>query len=305
MANTEHHLPSQPGKICRDCRSDQLDNGPKSQSSLETKIFENEIIKEMKNLQSHLGTLVLSILLLFCLFLMAENSFAADQLPDGPSDGKIEIEYPADRLVPYRERRSTWGFNFGLQVDQMLPDQYRSPIDDESYTNLFGSSTLNLTQGQLGVKYNFSLGSLGANLVLAAGEIQDSRIGNDVHIDTDADLQLTKMGLSFSYVMDNLFPEPYVAPYIEGQMFKMDWLEKTKQGVSKSGVTGISTALTIGVLIQLNWIDSDGAFLAQESSGLQNTYLDLFVSQYNSSGDASDPNFQTDYNYGGGLRFEF
>jgi len=248
--------------------------------------------------------LVLSILLLFCLFLMAEDSFA-EALPDTPSDGKIEIDYPADRLMPYRNRRSTWGVNFGIQMDQMLPDSYRSPIDDEPYKNLFGSSTINLVQGQVGMKYNFSLGSLGANLLLAAGEVQDNRIGNDTQTDTDADLQLTKMGLSFSYVMDNLFPEPYVAPYIEGQVFKMDWLEKSKGGPSKSGVTGVSSALTIGVLIQLNWLDSDGAFLAQESSGLQNTYLDLFVSQYNSSGEGGDPNFQTDFNYGGGLRFEF
>jgi len=258
----------------------------------------------MRNLQSHLGSIVLGVLLVFCLLLLAEQTFAAP-LEDTPDDGTVEIVYPSERLAPYRERRGNWGAVFGIQVDQIFPDKYRSRIDDVNYETLFGSSPINLIQGQVGAKYNFSLGSVGANLLLGAGEVQDGRIGNEYGTDDDANLQLTKIGASANFIMDALFDEPYIAPYIEGQIFKMAWLESSQNTDSIAGTTEISSAFTVGVLIQLNWLDPASAFTAQETSGLQNTYLDVFVSQYNSSGADTDPNFETATNYGGGLRFEF
>jgi hypothetical protein len=254
---------------------------------------------------SHAGTVVLMLLLVLCLFLIAEDSFGAD-VESTPDDGKIEVVYPVDRLVPYRERRTEWAATFSIQVEQIYPDKYVSQADGYSYQDFFGESTLNITQGQVGAKYNFGLGSVGASLLLGAGSVQDGRIANVIGVEgTDTELQVTKMGGSFNFTMDALFEEPYLAPYVEFQVFKIDWLETAKGFESIEGSTQVSTGLSAGVLIQLNWLDPATAFEAQNTSGLQNTYLDIFVSQYNGSSSDSDPNFQTDVNYGAGLKFEF
>ncbi len=262
---------------------------------------------------SYSGTIVLTLLLLFCLFLIAEDSFGADA-ESTPDDGKIEVVYPANRLMPYRERRGDWGVNFGLQYEALFPTRYRSKIDDSPYDHMFGDNPVDMIQGQLGLKYNFALGSIAASALLAAGSIYDRQIMNYLddpntpaveRPEADAKLQLTKMGASFTYIMDTLFPEPYIAPYIEGQIFKMDWMESALDEETKSGTTDFLTAVSAGVLIQLNWLDPASAFEAQNGSGLQNTYLDLFISQYNGSGSGDDPNFETDMNYGAGLRLEF
>jgi hypothetical protein len=265
--------------------------------------------KPSPSVASHLGSFVLSILLVLCIFLMAVQSFAATspELEEGFKDGKIEVVYPADRLVPYRERRSNWGFTFGIQNEEMYPGSFKSQYDEFDYESMFGSSPIYLTQGQIGIKYNFSLGSIGASAVLGAGSVYDTRIRYQYAgtPDIDSELQLTKMGAAFTYTMDALFGEPYVAPYIEAQVFQLQWQESSKGLESKKGTTNFATALTVGALFQLNWLDEASAFEAQKSSGLENTYLDLFFTQYQASTGSGDPNFETDFNFGAGLRFEF
>ncbi len=259
--------------------------------------------KASHTILSHLGSIVLTLLLAFCLLLIAQQSFAEDRPPT--EDGTIEVVYPPDRLVPYRERRGNWSAIVGIQMDQIFPNKFRSQIDEHSYEDLFGTSPINLIQGQVGMKYNFGLGAIGAAAILGAGQVSDGRIGKVYGTDDDADLQVTKYGAAFSFVMDNIFPEPYIAPYVELQTYVMDWQESSKNLDSLKGQTSLSTALVAGVLIQLNWLDSKSALEAQESSGLQNTFLDVFISQYNSSTGDNEPDFQTDVNYGAGLRFEF
>ena len=238
---------------------------------------------------SHIGSLVLSILLAFCIFLLAVQSFAAvPDIEDLPKDGKIEVVYPADRLIPYRERRSTWGLTFAVQNEQMYPGSFHSQFDGFGYDKMFGSSPINITQGELGAKYNFSAGSLSAGVVAGEGSVYDTIIryqydvattGPEVRPDIDSELKLTKKGLFFSYMMDALFPEPYVVPYIEGQIIQFDWKENTVGSEGKSGSTEFSTAFTLGALIQLNALDPMSAFEAQKSSGFENLYFDIFVSQ--------------------------
>lgn len=256
----------------------------------------------MKFNSGSLGSLVLAVLLVFCLILIANDSFAAVDSEDVPQDGKIEIVYPAVRTAPYRERRGAWSTIFALNVDQVLPDKFRSQVNNESYQDLFGSTPVRLVQAEIGMKYNFPLGSLGAALLYGGGAVED---GHGLASGATDELELTKKGAAFSFVMDNLFPEPYVAPYIEAQAYNFDWRESRTTQEKKTGSTAFGSALTFGALFQLNWLDSASALQAQDTIGLNNTYLDIFVSQYNSSESESDPNFQTDLNYGAGVRLEF
>lgn len=213
-------------------------------------------------------------------------------------DGTIEIVYPSEYTEEYKERRSDWSTVFSVTMDNILPDKYRSKIQGETFEDLFGKTNISIVQVEIGTKYNFSLGALGASLFYGVGEIDDDRIGEK------RKLSLSKQGIGFNFTMDNLFDEPLVAPYVGGQVFTMNYKE-TAPDVSDSGQTAMTTGYTVGLLLQLNWLDPNSALQAQNSSGLENSYLDLFLSQYNTSESEDDPNFQTSFNWGAGLRLEF
>ncbi len=236
--------------------------------------------------------------------------FAQDDLVD---PGKIEVNYSAARMLPYKQRRENWSWMVGFNVEQLYFPKYRSELDGYSYEQLFGSSTLNLLQISFGAKYNFSVGSLGAGIVTGQGHVQDGRVQQlardettDPDLVTDAELEITKIGAYASIVLDTIFDEPYVAPYIEGQIFRFGWVESSlNTSETPRGWTNYAFAFTVGGLFQLNWLDPDASFQAQESSGLDNLFLDLFVSFYSDSGGDNDQGFASSDNYGAGLKFEF
>jgi hypothetical protein len=118
-------------------------------------------------------------------------------------------------------------------------------------------------------------------------------------------LNISKKGIGAHLTLDNLFPEPYVAPFAEAQYVSFDWQESQPNDLKVSGSTAYSSAFRFGLSLQLNWLDPKSALAAQESSGMENAFIDVFVSQYSASTAAEDPNFQTGMNYGGGLRLEF
>lgn len=250
---------------------------------------------------------MLTVLLVFCLLLIARESFADDAI-EGPQDGKVEVVYPAERMAPYKERRSNWSTTFGFSVDNIIPDKFRSRINNSSYDELFGSTPISLYQFELGLKYNFGLGGIGLSVFGGQGGVENN---NNINNRSELhELTLTKYGGSLSYIMDNLFSEPYVAPFIEGQYYRFGWDEhrsvyKSESLGDSTGETDFTSALIVGILIQLNWLDQQSAISAQDSSGLENAYLSLFVSQYNTSESAEDPDFQTGTNYGGGIKLEF
>lgn len=254
----------------------------------------------MKSISGTLGSIVLTVLLGFCLLLIANDALAQED-ETTLSDGKIEVEYPAEAQAPYQERRENWSTVFAVNVDQILPDKFRSKVSSDSYETLFGTSPIQLVQVQLGAKYNFSLGGIGIAGIFGHGEIEDGRSGSS------RDLTLEKKGIVASLVLDNLTSEPYLAPYLEGHFYSFDWSDGVADQnlESQEGSTAFGSAITVGALFQLNWLDPEAAIAAQNSSGLENAFLDVFVSQYGTSGSEDDPNFETSTNFGAGLRLEF
>ncbi len=249
---------------------------------------------------------MLTILLAFCILLWARETLAVDAEEYTP-DGKVDVVYGSTVSKPYREHRGSSAIMFGASVDQVNFSKFRSKIDNAGYKDLFGSAPMNLTQVFLGWKKNFALGGVSADLIYGYGSVNDSRSGEN------STLTIQKSGLQASYIMDTLFPEPAVAPYISGQAFTLGWKEEAisaaKVTRSKDGNTAATTAVQAGLLFSLNyieaWIDPSSAEQTRMNSGIENAYLDAFVSQYNSSEGPTDPNFQTDMNYGLGLRLEF
>jgi len=209
--------------------------------------------------------------------------------------GKIEIQYEAEALAPYRQRRGKWSTILGLNASMLEPKKYFSQIDGLSFGDIFGSDKpISLGQLQLGTQYNFSLGSIGVSAEAGFGQVINGRM-----------LTIIKKGISATYTMNNLWPEPYIAPYLSGEIFSFDYKEDEGSAGTNSGSTAPGTSFTVGVLFQLNWLDPNSALDARNSSGLNNIFLDVFASQYNTSSSSTDPNFESDLNWGAGLKFEF
>jgi hypothetical protein len=223
--------------------------------------------------------------------------------------GLVEIHYPADPNIPYRERRETSAFMFGLNYENFYPSKYTSIIDaNNTYQDLFGESEIPMISFDLSYKYNFSLGAL-----VLGGGIGIGRLFQNEQT-TRNTLEFSKYNVFVGYIMDSLFKEPYVAPYFNVGTTKFSIKETadvlnadgtTQSGSSQSGNTQTGFFYKAGFLMQLNWIEPDTSRSSIVESGIQNTYLDLFITKYTTSIAKDDPDVETNVNYGAGLRVEF
>lgn len=211
----------------------------------------------------------------------------------------VELHVPLDYDSPYKQRRGTHGFMFGLNYTNIMFDKYVSVLDNTTfYQELFGETEFPLVEVNLSYKYNFALGALTANLGMGQGSITDNPQGLEEKI------SVTKYGASASLILDNVFDEPYVAPYGTFGVMRLALNEQSGEN-SFSGNIDMLFQYQFGVLIQLDWLDSTFSKTARGDYGLENTYLDVFISKYEPSSDENDPDTSTDYSYGAGLRLEF
>jgi hypothetical protein len=215
-------------------------------------------------------------------------------------DGKIEIIYPATEAAPYLERRSNWGIQFGIDQENFLPSHFVSSNDSYTYKQMFGDASIQIVEASLGVKYNFGLGALTFDVVGGSGSVSNGLTG------VTRGLSVVKRAVAVGYTMDAIMKEPYVAPYAKFQVFDFTYSDQGSINGDSTGTTAWTTGFTIGLLIQLNSIDpTDAALRANSDYGLNNTYLDVFATQYNTSNAKDDPEFETALNWGAGIRLEF
>ncbi|MFS4458908.1 hypothetical protein [Bdellovibrio sp. HCB2-146] len=211
----------------------------------------------------------------------------------------VEVEVSQDYLASYKARRETHGIYYGVQYEPLVLSKYASTTQPGlKYKDLFGDEPIGLIRFNVDYKYNFALGSLAAGIDLATGSVSGSKSGSSMSLD------VTKMGANFQFTLDMLMDEPYAAPYFGLNLWQMELSEKSPAD-SFSATTQMGYNYMLGVLVQLNWIDSEVAKDATFNFGLENTYLDLYITQYAKTESASDPNTETDFLYGAGIRLEF
>jgi hypothetical protein len=247
----------------------------------------------------------LKMLTLVCLIttLIANHAAAAEEEP-GVADYRtgndlVELHYPVEVNSPYRERRETTGFMFSLGYENVLLDRYVSIVDFTTfYQDMFGITEFPVYEINLSYKYNISIGALTANLGYGYGSISDDASG------VARSLVLSKLSVSGSYIMDTLFEEPYVAPYVTAGIMKLG-LEEKAADKSEKGNIDMLYFYQAGILFQLNWLDTTVSKKNIIDYGLENTYLDVFVSKYEPSTDINDPDTSTNYSIGAGIRLEF
>lgn len=233
----------------------------------------------------------------------AESPPATTQASETPGSELIEIEYPVEALLPYRDRRPTHQVTANIQHEMFAPTGFISPtVTDPAaaniYSKVYSDKDMGITSLSIGYKYNIPLIGLEVAPFYGMGSLKESTIGETMLLD------VSKAGVRVAGYLETLTSEPYVVPYaaLQFQIWNVEEKSATK---AFSRETGFVMGTQLGLLIQLNWIDPDGALTAMNESGLNNTYLDIFAQQYGESTDSADPNLTTDFNWGVGLRLEY
>ncbi len=232
--------------------------------------------------------------LVFCLVV---SPFAFAEEAHNSTNGLVEKEQEINYDRPYRDRRSLWGFVFALQSESGALSEYSSTLTNMTYSQMFGGKfqTIEL---HLSAKLNTRLGSLSLGVGAGGGTVKDNRSGQDLALD------LGKKSVSALFYLDTIFPEPYLVPY--GGVVAVSWSANLKN--SATNVISTSPVLVgsqVGALIQLNWMESSVARNAYASSGVESTYLDVFLAQYPGSTSENSPNLKFVSSWGAGLRVEY
>lgn len=248
-------------------------------------------------MRTHLR-LATALILLFSLQSMAEDSSAA---------GTVAVETNENYTLPYKERRGKHGLLFAIEMEKFYPFDYQSIKHDGSFVeDVIGTSRINLVGFEIGYKYNVSIGSVAALFTYAKGTGEGARI-----------LDIVKQGVSANVTLDALFNEPWVAPYVQVGMHQFSVAE-TSTTFSLTESDSFALNYRYGLLFQLNWIensiDKSSQADALRSSGLENTFIDIYFAEHLASSGAQDPsvsggsgqpNMASSGEMGIGLKLEF
>ncbi len=226
----------------------------------------------------------------------------------------VEVESRIDYTLPYKQRRTKWGMLLFLGAEMFYPSEYSSVImtgENGKFRQFSNSKMMTLGSVELGAKYNTLLGSFGLLGGFAGGQISNPDLGL-----TSFNISIYKVG--FNFAMDNVFIEPYVVPYVQGGVHVIDYKE-TSVVANIESEEGQTTDpiyhFRAGLLFQLNWlekkIDPNTHYNGLVSSGLENTFIDVFYSYYaqpltvaEAAEQDGDPDFESS-EYGVGLKMEF
>jgi len=227
---------------------------------------------------------------------------------EGPDDGLwVEVEptnlLPSDitgiyYLIPYRNRRDSWGKTVSVGYSSFTPINYEPNFIAANYDDIYTGASMPLIEIQASIKRNFALGAVGAEL--GVGMYQAN--SNSDLIESDIQLIPIRLGMNFS--LDNLYHEPFVVPYAMAGAYIVMYEENTA-AVSFGGNTQVAPYYGLGLALQLNWVDREAARISYLESGIENTYLYLEARKFMASGAAADPDFSTGFDWGAGVRLEF
>jgi hypothetical protein len=199
--------------------------------------------------------------------------------------GSVVVETPEDPNLSYRQRRGTHGALFSVFSETFDPVNYQSGFGDGYIGDLFGNTEFRLSGIELGYKYNASVGSLAALFSYGTGS-GDGKDGRT--------LTFTKQSLGINAALDAIFDEPWVVPYGQISMNLFDVTEgKTGADDFKESTSPVM-GYKYGLLFQLDWLenslDPDARAQRLHSSGLENTFIDVYYANYMASSNAQDVN---------------
>ncbi|MBC7464898.1 MAG: hypothetical protein H7256_02810 [Bdellovibrio sp.] len=246
----------------------------------------------------------------------ANNSGYVIDERDYSPEPEVRYERVQDYSKPYKQRRGKHGFLFEVGIENIEPTEYYSLLSatDVNIKELVGGSSISLINVEVGYKYNFQLGAVYLMGSYAVGSASDTVTA------VKNKLEVSRLNLSLGYAADMLFNEPWVVPYGQVGVHQFDVTE-TIGDASTSATTQPSLNFRAGLLFQLNWIekgiDSSTHSEGLRSSGLENTFLDVYATWYEPSASAgtyvpnnpethsADPDMRSEGTIGVALKMEF
>lgn len=227
-----------------------------------------------------------AFLVIVIIFLNFANTYAEEP-------PLVEVVSPKNYFDSYKNRRSWHGFVFNIHLKNYEPKQFTSAIDGQSYADVFGSP-LQMTDFGLGYKLNFFMGSVNFGATYSVGRNSSG----------EYTLAIDQILYSAQYSLDTITDEPYVVPYIK-YAIQRSTVKESNTSTTKSSSTNNAPVISAGLLIQLNSLDESTALNSRKAIGLENTFLDIFASQYSKSSLETDPDLSSSLALGAGLSFEF
>ena len=231
----------------------------------------------------------------------------------------VRVDSEIDMAAPYKERRTTHGALFSINMEDFYPIDYRSLYNDAHIDEIVGEEKLKLFVMEIGYKYNVGFASAAALFTYGKGSLLGAAPGGN-----ERRLSVTKIGATVNLAIDGVFSEPWVVPYVQGGAHQFQVTEEntdagTGETSSLAATTAVSMNYRYGLLFQLDWIDKaiDKSSKADRliSSGMENVYLDVYFSEHLASGNAidpgsdfgteGDPNMLSSGELGVGLKLEF
>lgn len=198
--------------------------------------------------------------------------------------------------VPYKKRRTTWGGYLGFQYGTFNPINYEPSFSTSTYDAVYTQKTGSV-ELVFGLKYNFFLGSLGAQIT--SGYFS----ANNGSTTAASRLTIIPVMAGVRYALDNIFDEPYVVPYASGGMYTGLYTE-SQQGLSVTGNSAFAPYYSVGAMFQLDWLDKDSHESGYEDFGLENTYLYVEARSFMAATN-NLPDLSTPLQIFGGLQTEF
>lgn len=212
----------------------------------------------------------------------------------------VEWIHPQSYFSTYKERRTTHGLLFSLARPSVLMDNMSTIENDTEtfYEDLYGDTPVAFPEIFIGYKLNLPLVALHFDVGYAVFETTEGISGQK------RSLKIERPTARAGLILDDLFDEPYVAPYVNASVWQM-LVTESNEVDEVSYTTDFGFTYSAGALIQLNWIDKNAAFQARKNFGIQNTYLDLFVLNQQTTLDEEDPDTSTELTFGAGIRIEY
>ena len=251
------------------------------------------------------------ILVIFTLNFVQAQELTSVESEDVNRSGVVVIERSEEFGLSYKKRRTKHGALFTINSEKFYPVDYISLFQDAYVEEMISDNSIDLIGIELGYKHNLGIISLSILGVYSQGSISGAA-GTDKRT-----ISLSKQGLSGNIALDGVLEEPWIVPYGQIGIHQFN-VSESNSLESLSATTGIAFNYRYGLLFQIDWIenliDKTAKIERLKSSGLENTYIDLYFSDHLASSGAADPsdllnegdpNMLSSGEMGIGLKLEF
>lgn len=207
-------------------------------------------------------------------------------------------EAPLDRLASYKERRMSTGGYFSIAYSQFRPLDYNPSFAIQDFDTLYGGDGTQMIELSFLYKINFALGSIGVGLGVGYQKLESDTFFADSY------LSIAPMRLEGIFSFDNLFDNPWIVPYGVAGVYTVYYREE-QAASAFSGTTDAAPYFGGGAAFRIDGFMPEESFNAYRENFQENSFVYLEVRKWIESANISDPNFATDFQFGGGVRFEF